>query len=234
MMSARYIKGFLGGQVSDERPRGKLLYVLLADAPLTLRESVTHEPVPLASVFRELFLFLRDRSDAVVSYCEPARMTEDVDLLSTRARDLAEEIRVHLTNRLHIATRVREVAGGKGFRVHQVKKPRNRRLVDVRSVPVLPPFPRVDRVAVVGPTELTVMKTQSAADRLSKEKGLSDRLDLTRLLRTFPALKSEDGEVADRLRARGADARTLEFWRELARSPLAQTDGEDDEGDDWG
>src|SRR4051812_33827325 len=67
--------------------------VLLADAPLTFREFVTHEGVPLAAIFREVLEFLAGRPDAVLfgahavnAYCDPERMTHDVDLLSTRAR----------------------------------------------------------------------------------------------------------------------------------------------------
>jgi len=66
---------------------------------------------------------------------------------------------------------------------------------------------------------------------MAKEKGLSDRLDLTRLLRTFPELKSELGAVSDRLHARGATARTVDFWREMAHSPLAVDEDETEDAD---
>jgi hypothetical protein len=78
--------------------------VLLADAPLTLREFMSHEKLPLASIFRELFLFLRDRDDAVLFgahavnvYCEPARMTQAIDVMSTDATELAEAVRARCT-----------------------------------------------------------------------------------------------------------------------------------------
>lgn len=211
--------------------------MLLADAPLTLREFMTHEELPLASIFRELFLFLRDRDDAVLFgahavnvYCEPARMTQDVDIMSTHATDLAEAVRAHLADSFHVAVRVREVAAGAGLRVYQVRKPKNRHLVDIRQVSVLPAFRRIDGIAVLDPAELTTLKAIAAAERVAQEKGLSDRLDLARLLRTFPALRAEEGEVADRLRARGASARTLELWREMALSQLG--DDDDDMGDE--
>jgi hypothetical protein len=182
--------------------------VLLADAPLTLREFMTHEELPLASIFRAMFLFLCDRDNAVLfgahavnAYCEPARMTQDVDVMSTRAAELAEEVRAHLADRFHIAVRVREIVAGAGYRVYQVRKPRDRHLVDLRQVEALPEFQRIDGLAVVDPVELIAMKVVSAAERMAKEKGLSDRLDLTRLLRTFPELKSELGAVSDRLHA---------------------------------
>lgn len=70
--------------------------MLLRDAPLTFREFMTHETAPLAVVFREILGLLSTRPDAVLfaaqainAYCEPPRMTEDVDVLSTRAEELA-------------------------------------------------------------------------------------------------------------------------------------------------
>ncbi|MFI5301249.1 MAG: hypothetical protein ACHREM_24460 [Polyangiales bacterium] len=212
--------------------------MLLADAPLTLREFVTHEELPLASIFREMFLFLRGREDVVLfgahavnAYCEPSRMTQDVDVMSSRGRDLAEEIRAHLAAQFHIAVRVREVADGLGFRIYQVRKPKNRHLVDVRQVPALPASRQVEGLAVLDPTELTAMKAISAADRSAREKGLSDRLDLARLLRTFPALRAEEGPLTDRLRTLGASERTLDFWREVARAPI-DAEADESEGDE--
>ena len=40
--------------------------VLLLDAPVTVREVMTHEEVPLADVFREVGLFLIGREDVVL------------------------------------------------------------------------------------------------------------------------------------------------------------------------
>src|SRR5829696_9204088 len=107
---------------------------------------MTHEELPLATVFREVLQFLVDRPDAVLfgahavnAYCDPERMTQDVDVLSTRAPALAEELRTHLADRLQMAARVREVIPGEGFRAYQIKKPANRHLVDVRQTVALPP-----------------------------------------------------------------------------------------------
>ena len=48
---------------------------------------MTNEPVPLASIFRRVFLLLKARPDAVLfgahavnAYCEPERMTQDIDV----------------------------------------------------------------------------------------------------------------------------------------------------------
>ncbi len=74
--------------------------MLLLDAPITIREVMTHEEVPLADVFREVGRFLIGREDVVLFgaqavnvYAETERMTQDVDLMSTRAEAVAEELR---------------------------------------------------------------------------------------------------------------------------------------------
>jgi hypothetical protein len=68
--------------------------VLLTDGPLTLREFMTHEPVPLAAIFGEVLARLATSPEAVVfgahavnAYCETERMTVDIDVLSTDAAD---------------------------------------------------------------------------------------------------------------------------------------------------
>ena len=118
--------------------------------------------------------------------------------------------------RFRIAVRVREVVPG-GFRVYQLRKPKNRHLVDVRQVPQLPPFREIGRVQVVEPAELAAMKAIAIAARKGQEKGLSDRLDLHRLLRAFPDLRAENGPVPARLMALGADVAALAAWREVVR-----------------
>jgi hypothetical protein len=112
------------------------LIVLLDDAPLTLREFITDEPVPLALIFREISSLLVTRQDSVVfgahavnAYCEPERMTAGIDLLCIDAARLADDIRTLLSDRFRIAVRVREVVPG-GFRVYQLRKPKNRHLVE--------------------------------------------------------------------------------------------------------
>jgi hypothetical protein len=211
--------------------------VLLTDAPLTLREFVMDEQAPLAAIFHEGLSFLATRADAVVfgahavnAYCEPERMTADIDVLCTDAARLAEDLRGLLSERFRIAVRVREVVPG-GFRVDQLRKPKNRHLVDVRQVAQLPPFREIGHVQVIEPAELAAMKAIAIAARKGQEKGLSDRLDLHRLLRAFPELRSESGPVPARLAALGADAAALTAWREVALAPL-EIDGDDDDDDD--
>lgn len=152
--------------------------LLLADAPLTLREFVTHEELPLASISREVLGFLAGRSDVIIfgahavnAYCEPERMTQDIDLLSTRADGLAEELRAHLATRLRTATCVGEVIAGQGFRVYQVRKPSSRHLVDVRQIDVLPSSQRFGEIQVIAPPELVAMKVFSIVRRAGRPKG---------------------------------------------------------------
>lgn len=134
--------------------------MLLSDAPLTLREFTTDEPVPLATIFREILSLLATSGDSVVfgahavnAYCEPERMTAGIDVLSTDAAQLAEDLRALLSDRFHIAVRVREVVQG-SFRVYQLRKPKNRHLATVRQVSQLPPFREIERVRVVDLAEL--------------------------------------------------------------------------------
>jgi hypothetical protein len=122
-------------------------FVLLLDAPITLREVMTREEVPLADVFREVGHFLIGREDVVLFgaqavnvYAETERMTQDVDLLSTRAEMVVEELRVRLADRFRIAARVRAVVPGASYRLYPLRKPKNRHLVDVRRVDTLSPF----------------------------------------------------------------------------------------------
>lgn len=208
--------------------------VLLGDAPLTFREFVTHEEVPLAAIFREVLEFLGGRIDVVLfgahavnAYCDPERMTQDVDLLSTRAGEIAEQLRERLAERLRIAVRVREVIPAQGFRIYQVRKPSNRHLVDVRQIDTLPSSQQFAGVCVIVPPELIAMKMISLVHRAGRPKAGTDLVDVQRLLLAFPDLKAVEGPVADRLRRMGAAESVLSRWRELAQAPI---EPDEDEG----
>jgi hypothetical protein len=208
--------------------------VLLTDAPLTFREFVTHEEVPLATIFREVLAFLAGRTDAVLfgaqavnAYCEPERMTHDVDVLATRAADLAEQLRALLADRLGIAVRVREVGAGLGFRVYQVRKPSSRHLVDVRQTATLPSSQAFAAVQVATPVELVAMKLVSMMRRAGRPKAGTDLVDVQRLLLAFPGLKAEHGAVAERLGAMNVSESVMLRWQEIAR---ASVEPDEDEG----
>jgi hypothetical protein len=209
--------------------------VLLLDAPVTVREVMTHEQVPLADVFREVGRFLIGRDDVVLFgaqavnvYAATERMTQGVDVMSTRAEAVADELRALLSERFRIAIRVRVVVPGVGYRVHQVRKPKNRHLVDVRQSDVLPAFRTIEGVHVVVPEELVAMKVFAMAARRGRPKELSDRLDVKRLLLALPELGRDGGPVSQRLLAAGASDEVLNLWQQIIQEPNV-----DDEDDTW-
>src|SRR3984885_16340208 len=101
---------------------------MFGDGSLSLREFAMREPLPLATIHDAVLEFLRDRDDAVLfgahavnAYVDEPRMTQDVDIASFRAVELADELRVFLNQRFHIAVRVRDVRAGLGYRLSQVQ-----------------------------------------------------------------------------------------------------------------
>jgi nucleotidyltransferase AbiEii toxin of type IV toxin-antitoxin system len=206
---------------------------MLGDGSLTFREFMMREPLPLATIHEAVLEFLRGRDDAVLfgaqavnAYVDEPRMTQDVDIASTRAPELVEELRAFLHERLHIAVRVRAVQEGIGYRIYQVRQPTNRHLVDVRPVPEMPPHRRIRKVLVVTPPELVANKIISMVQRGHTAKGLIDRADLYRLLLAFPELKTKKGPVAERLRAAGAMAEVLAAWNDLVAQEILPEDEE--------
>jgi hypothetical protein len=202
---------------------------------LTFREFVMSEPLPLATIQNSVLEFLRGRDDGVVfgaqavnAYVTEPRMSQDIDLLSTRAKELAEELREHLRRQFHIAVRVRQIGEGRGYRLFQIRKSGNRHLVDVRPVDSLPSAQRVEGVLVIAPAELIASKVVSYHRRLGTPKSFTDRRDIAMLLLRFPELKHPRGAVADGLRATGAEPEILRIWDELAAEEI-QIPDEDDE-----
>lgn len=157
---------------------------MFGDGSLTFQEFAKHEPLPLATIHDAVLEFLRDRDDAVLfgaqavnAYVSEPRMTQDVDIASARAEELAEELRTYLNQRFHIAVRVCNIRDGLGYRIFQVRKPDNRHLVDIRPVKVMPPAQRVKKVLVVTPPELIANKVMSMTNRQHKPKGIIDKAD---------------------------------------------------------
>jgi hypothetical protein len=204
---------------------------MFGDGSLTFQEFAMREPHPLAVIHDAVLEFLRDRTDAVLfgaqavnAYVAESRMTQDVDIASPRAEELAEELRAFLNQRFHIAVRVREIRDGLGYRIYQVRKPTNRHLVDLRPVTALPPNQLVERVLVVTPPELIANKVASMVGRRNKPKGLQDQADLYRLLLAFPELKAKEGPVAERLRAAEAGDDVTAAWKELVALDIQAED----------
>jgi hypothetical protein len=190
------------------------------------------EPLPLATIHDAiLFEFLPGRDDVVLygaqavnAYVDETRMTQDVDMASTRAAELAEELRIFLNSRFHIAVRTRNVREGLGYRVYQVRKPKNRHLADVRPVETLPPANRVEKILVVTPPELIAGKVAAWVRRHDKPKAGTDWRDLALLLLTFPELKTEQGAVAERLHALDADEQVMAAWKKLVAQEILPED----------
>lgn len=202
---------------------------------LTFQEFVTREPLPLSKIHGAVLEFLQGREDVVLfgaqavnAYVSEPRMTQDVDLLSTNAKEFSEELREHLSETFHIAVRVREIGEGKGFRIYQTRKEGNRHLVDVRRVEKFPETKTFERIQILSPLELIVSKVISYHSRRGKPKSGTDWRDLAVLLLQFPELKNETGAVSEILRRRGADKRILEVWREIVAQKLQI---EDEDGD---
>ena len=193
------------------------------------------EPLPLATIHQAVLDFLRGRDDVVVfgatavnAYVDEPRMTQDIDLMSTRAKDLAEELREHLSERFHIAMRIRTVRGDKGYRLFQMQKTGNRHLVDVRPVKSLPPSQVLEEIRVVDPTELIAHKVISYSARRGKPKAGTDWRDLAMLLLTFPELKKESGVVSQNLRALGANEEVMGEWLNLVAQQISRPDDDEE------
>lgn len=195
-----------------------------------------NETLPLATIQEAVLEFLRGRDDAVVfgaqavnAYVPEPRMSQDIDLLSTRAGDLAEELRAYLANKFHIAIRVREVADGRGFRLYQVQKSGNRHLVDIRLVASLPPARLFSQVLVAAPEQLIALKVIAYHQRRGQPKSGTDWRDLAMLLLAFPELKREDGDVLARLKEEKAGDDVLNLWREVVKQEIQSMEEDDEE-----
>jgi hypothetical protein len=202
---------------------------------LTFREFMMHETLPLSAIHDAIFQFLRNRDDAAVfgaqavnAYVGEPRMTQDVDLLALRAAELAEELRSHLSDKFHIAIRVREVSEGRGYRLYQIQKTGNRHLADLRPVASLPDVRRIEEILIVSPEELIAGKVVSYVQRRGKPKAGTDWRDLAMLLLRFPELKSETGKVAERLKTMQASPQALSAWSEIVSTDISAEDDEDE------
>ena len=193
------------------------------------------EQLPLATVHEAVLDFLRGRDDVVMfgaqavnAYVDEPRMSQDIDLVSTRATELTEELREYLSERFHIAIRVRVLGAGKGYRLFQIQKPRNRHLVDVRNTESLPHAERIEDVLVMSPPELVAHKVIAYHARRGQPKSGTDWRDLAMLLLTFPELKKDDGAVSEALKSLGANDEVVKTWCQFVAEDLRESteDGE--------
>lgn len=202
---------------------------------LTFKEFAMREPLPLATIHQSVLEFLRGRDDVVVfgatavnAYVAEPRMTQDIDLMSLRAAELAEELREYLSAHFHITVRVCIVAEGKGYRLFQIQKSGNRHLVDIRPVTSLPAAQRIADILVISPPELIARKVVSYHSRRGNPKAFSDMRDLAMLFLAFPELKTEAGVVRATLDAIGVNEDLVKTWRELVAQEITTSDDEDE------
>src|SRR3990172_2319680 len=209
--------------------------MVFAEGTLTFKEFAVKEPLLLSAIQEAVLEFLQGRDDAVVygaqavnAYVDEPRMTPEVDILSTHARQLADELREYLHARFQISVSVRVIKEGVGFRLYQVREPRNRHLVDVRLVERLPPSKRIARVLVMTPDVLVASKVVALHQRRGKPKAGTDWRDVAMLLLAFQHLKKHPGPVTKHLIASSADGSVLDTWKDLVSQELSAE--EEDEG----
>jgi chorismate mutase len=202
---------------------------------LTFQEFAMQEKLPLATIQAAVLEFLRHRDDGVIfgaqavnAWVSEPRMTQDIDLLSPRAADLAREICALLADRFKIAVRVREVKAGLGYRIYQLQKSGNRHLVDIRSVEVLPLAERIEDVLVMAPIALLAYKVIAYHRRQGKPKAGTDWRDIAMLLLAFPDFKSSPELVATELIKLDPDPAILEVWQSLIQQDLQPADEDED------
>ena len=201
---------------------------------LTFQEFVKHETLPLSKIHQAVLEFLQGREDVVLfgahavnAYASEPRMTQDIDLLSTDANNLAEELKEFLSEKFHIAVRVREISD-KGLRIYQVRKEGNRHLIDIRPVTDFPETQVIEEIQVLSPAELIASKIISYQARRGKPKSGTDWRDLAVLLLQFPEFKSETGAVSEILRERNVDEKVLDAWREIVAQDFQIEDEDED------
>jgi hypothetical protein len=118
------------------------------------------------------------------------------------------------------------IGAGKGYRLFQIHKPRNRRLVDVRSAESLPHAERIEDVLVISPPELIAHKVISYHARRGQLKSGTDWRDLAMLLLTFPELKKDYGAVSEALKTIGAKDDVMGTWQTVVLQEIIESNEE--------
>ncbi len=190
-----------------------------------------HETLPLSKIHQTVLEFLQGREDVVLfgaqavnAYVSEPRMTQDVDLLAINAKDFAEELREYLSNKFHIAVRVREI-GDKGLRIYQVRKEGNRHLIDVRLISQFPATEIIENIRILSPLELIVSKIISFHSRKGKPKAGTDWRDLAVLLLRFPELKEKISAV---LATKKVGEDVLSTWYDIENQDIQIEDEDED------
>ena len=123
--------------------------------------------------------------------------------------------------------RVREGTAQGSYPVFQVREPRNRHLVDLRTVTRVPKAQLIEGLLVLRPDELVARKVIAHTRRRGQPKAGTDWRDIATLLLRFPELKSVTSEVAERLAELGAARDVFDDWKDIVARPI------ESEKDDW-
>ena len=208
---------------------------MIGDAPGSAWEILRESPPYSAALHFAAVRALRERTDAapfgthaVNAYIPEVRATPDVVVLATRPMEVAAAIAAAVRKRCGVMLSITE--GRNGLVLNRPDRTRGRRIAAVRPVDRLPPVRRIERVLVVAPAELIAGKLAVAAARPGRPRSYTDRRDIYALLLTFPELKTENGEVRDRLIADGASDDVLAAWSDWVTREI-EPDGEDDDLD---
>ncbi len=203
---------------------------------LNLKEFLMDEPIPLVTIQAAVLEFIKGRTDVVLfgamavnAYVIEPRMTEDVDIQMLNI-ELVEILRQHLNTKFNIAVRVREIkgeAGTKGFRLYQLRKEKNRHLVDIRPILELPSYQLIQGIQVVAPAHLLASKLISSIERSHTPKGFTDGRDILILLLTFPEFRTDDSQIKKELMYLNADERIYQAWEEWRKRPLPRNSGDE-------
>jgi hypothetical protein len=199
---------------------------------LTATEYTMREPLPLYRVHEAIFDFCRGRSEltifgaqAVNIYVPEPRMTQDVDIFSPTPSETAEALATALNEAFHVAVRVREIAGGKAYRVYQLRSEGNRHLADVRLTEfALDDATELEGIRYVSLPLMVAMKASALAKRKLAPKGATDLADVRRLLLAHPELRKAEGPVSDAIQRIGAGEEVTRVWEELRNEPAVVDD----------
>jgi hypothetical protein len=199
---------------------------------LTAAEYLMREPLPLYRVHETIFDFCRGRTDltifgaqAVNIYVPEPRMTQDVDLFSPVPSETAEALAAALKAAFGIAIRIRQIAGGKAYRIYQLRNEGNRHLADVRLREFsLEDSTEREGIRYVSLPLMIAMKAAALSKRKLAPKGATDLADVRRLLLAHPELRSAEGPVADAIRRIGGGPEVFQAWEELRNEPAVADD----------
>jgi len=199
---------------------------------LTAREFLRNEPLPLYRVQEAIFEFCRGRQDltifgvqAVNVHVSEPRMTQHVDIFSPTPHETAEQLAAALNHAFHVAVGVCEIAGGKAYRVYQLRSEGNRHLADIRLVE----FPLEDSIEQQGVRYASLplmiaLKALALSKRRLSPKGGTDLADVRRMLLAHPELRANDGPVVEAIGRIGGGDDVAGVWEELRNEPAVADD----------